>query len=108
MAFIQINETHSGKVVRLRVGAEAIIELTENAATGYVWDIESFDERMLELSRTGGGSPAGSLPGAAGKFRLRLIAKAPGQTSIRLKYWRDWEGESSITSRFEVTLQIAE
>lgn len=105
---LQLNESNSGNVVRLRVGGEVIIELKENAATGYAWDIESIDERMLESVRVPGGSPAGALPGAAGKFRLRLIARAPGQTSIRLKHWRDWEGEGSITSRFEVTLQIAE
>jgi inhibitor of cysteine peptidase len=108
MAFIQINENDSGNVVRLRICDEVIVELKENAATGYVWDIESLDDRMLELASTQGGSPAGSLPGAAGKFRLRLIAKAAGETSIRLKQWRHWEGERSITSRFDVTLQIAE
>ncbi|HEY5779393.1 MAG TPA: protease inhibitor I42 family protein [Terrimicrobiaceae bacterium] len=108
MASIQINENHSGNVLRLPVGGEVMIELKENAATGYAWDIENLDERMLDSVRAPGGSPARSLPGAAGKFRLRLIAKAPGETSVRLKHWRDWEGEGSVTSRFEVTLQIAE
>lgn len=108
MSAIHVTECDSGKTVPVRVGDEVMIELKENAATGYLWDIESLGERIERRHPVASGSPARSQPGSAGKFRLHLVANSPGENAIRLKHWRDWEGESSVDSRFQVTLQIAD
>jgi len=36
-----------------------------------------------------------------------ITAKAPGETRIKLKRWRQWEGESSVVERYEFTLRIS-
>ncbi len=108
MSVIRVTESDSGNVLPVRVGDEVTVELKENAATGYVWDIENLSEGLLQRVSDESGLPAQPLPGSAGKFQLHLVAKESGETSIRLKHWRNWEGESSVNSRFQVTLRIAE
>jgi hypothetical protein len=36
-----------------------------------------------------------------------MRAKAPGSTTIKLKRWRQWEGEGSVVERFELTLRVS-
>jgi inhibitor of cysteine peptidase len=107
MSAIRITESDSGKFLPVRVGDEVTIELKENAATGYLWDIESLGEGLVQTHPAASGPSARSLPGAAGKFRIHLVAQAPGENSVCLKHWRDWEGEGSVDARFQVTLRIA-
>ncbi|NQW99104.1 protease inhibitor I42 family protein [bacterium] len=106
MSVIHVTESDSGKILSVRVGDEVTIELKENAATGYLWDIESLGECIEQTHPVASGLFPRSLPGAAGKFRLHLVAKAPGENPLRLKYWRDWAGEGSVESRFRLTLRI--
>lgn len=107
MTSIHVTESDSGKVVPVRVGDEITIELKENASTGYCWDIETLGE-CIEQKPVESGNSHRNLPGSAGKFRVRLVAKLPGENAIRLKHWRDWEGESSVDRRFQATLRIAQ
>ena len=37
---------------------------------------------------------------------MDLVARAPGDVALRLKLWRSWEGDFSISRRFYATLQI--
>jgi hypothetical protein len=36
-----------------------------------------------------------------------MRATAPGTTTVKLKRWREWEGERSVVERYEITLEIS-
>ena len=51
-------------------------------------------------------SAADSGIGGGGTRSFTLKAEHPGIMQVRLKLWRDWEGESSIVERFTVTIRV--
>ena len=58
---------------------------------------------------TAPGSPVsrpGRPIGAGGTRTFTFIAKNAGTVDLQLKLWREWEGDSSIRERFEVTIDI--
>ena len=104
---IVLTEIDDGRDVDLAVGQFAIIDLFENAGGGYRWTIEQCDTTLLDLTEvlprqvpSGPGSPVGS----GGRARFEVRAKAAGTSTLILRLWRPWQGETSITQRF--TLQV--
>ncbi len=82
------------------------IRLPENPGTGYRWEVAEPDGDHLALQNSVFALEPGSGLGASGWRTLTFKATSPGTTQLRLKYWREWEGERSVTQRFEITLQV--
>ena len=101
-----LTSADNGRTIDLRVGAEAALSLPENPSTGYRWAVDAADENIAEI-REEPFNPASKAVGGGGEARWLIRAKAPGATTVKLKRWRQWEGESSIVERFEVALRIA-
>jgi inhibitor of cysteine peptidase len=106
MPTIALTASDNGKAVCMAVGDEVTILLKENVTTGYAWDLENLDERLLCRLPPVVEPPARPLPGAGAARYFRFVAAALGETPLRLKLWRQWEGEKSVIERFEVKLQI--
>jgi predicted secreted protein len=49
----------------------------------------------------------GSLVGQGGTQTLTFQAANSGESTIHLKYWRSWEGDSSVVERFDVTVTVS-
>jgi inhibitor of cysteine peptidase len=101
-----LTSADSGKTIDLRVGAEAALRLPENPSTGFRWAIDAADANLAEIKQ-GAYDPASKAVGGGGQAQWLIKAKAPGATTIKLKRWRQWEGESSVVERFEITLRIS-
>lgn len=102
---VQLTENNNGQPTTVQVGQTLNIDLDENASTGYTWAIDSYDEKILEsLGSTPrySSGPVGS--GGQVTFTFRGIADGTGQ--IRLKNWREWEGDGSVVKRFETTVTV--
>ncbi len=97
-----VDEQQSGASVDVPVGEELAIRLKENAATGYRWAFESSEGLTVEESV----QPGGAAPGAAGVHEFRVRASTPGSRQLRLKHWRDWQGEDSVTGRFDIQVRF--
>lgn len=95
----------NGKTVELRVGDVLALRLRENAATGYRWSMDNLDDKLVTLSEERF-VPESQAVGSGGDVQWTLKANAPGLTQVRLKRWRQWEGEASIQERFAVNLRI--
>lgn len=98
-----LSEQDSGRTVEVAEGDSVTIRLKENPTTGYRWAVETsggleWVEDDFEL-----GGPA---VGAAGTRVLLFRATRPGSHTLRLKNWREWEGESSVTDRFEANIVV--
>lgn len=96
----------NGRIVELPVGDEVALRLPENATTGYRWAIDSADANRVDI-KEGQYVSTSEKMGGGGEAQWLIKAKAPGATSVKLKRWRQWEGESSVVERYEITLRIA-
>ena len=105
---LNLTEQDNGGQISARAGEEVILRLPENLTTGFRWEVEAANPRILELASATHESSRSAALGASGQalFRFRVIGAGSGKLS--LKYWRQWEGDASIVKRFVVTVQARE
>ncbi|WP_395666337.1 protease inhibitor I42 family protein [Methylocella sp.] len=101
-----VNEADDGGTILARVGERFALRLPENPSTGYGWALETVDPARLEVEEGPFRAQAGRL-GAGGEATWTVTARAPGTTTLGLKYWRPWEGDASVVRRFGATFRIA-
>ncbi len=101
----KLAETDNNRTVDLPAGEALQITLPENATTGFRWAIDKYDSEILEAL---GSEPhyAGKAIGSGGEVTFAFRGKKAGSGEIALKQWRQWEGDSSIVSRFRVRVNI--
>ncbi len=100
---LTLTDQDNGRHLPVHVGDLLEIRLAENATTGYRWAPDSYDSGLLELAEATADYP-GTAVGSGGEaiFRFRIIGV--GSSTLALKYWRHWEGASSIIRRFAVMI----
>jgi predicted secreted protein len=96
-----LSEQDRGRTVEVSVGSVVTVRLKENPTTGFRWWVEATNglEEVGDDFEVGG--PA---IGAAGVRVLQFRAPRAGSHKLRLKNWREWEGEASVTNRFEANI----
>lgn len=97
----------NGATIHVRRGDRIVIRLPENPTTGYRWDPDAVDDRIVSLTSREYAPPAGGGVGAGGAVSMVFEAQAPGEGNIRLKRWRDWEGESSVRERYAIGVVVS-
>jgi inhibitor of cysteine peptidase len=100
-----LTDADHGKTFDIRMGDAVVVRLPENAATGFRWALDESSEEGVEVA----GStyvPAGAGIGGAGYTEWTFRARRPGAVALKLKQWRQWEGEASVSNRFEVLLEV--
>jgi len=100
-----LTDGDNGGSLDLHVGDTLLLRLPENATTGYRWSFDGLDTTILS-ARDGEYARSSDAVGSGGDRTWTLTPNAAGTTTLRLKLWREWEGDSSIKKRFEVTLAI--
>jgi predicted secreted protein len=98
-----LSEQDRGRTVEVAEGDVITIRLRENPTTGYRWSVDTTNGLVLVGDRFEAGGPA---IGAAGVRVLQFRATRPGSHKLRLKNWQEWEGEDSITDRFEANVVV--
>jgi inhibitor of cysteine peptidase len=110
MAVLKLTSADSGKTIEAKNGDDIVVELPENATTGYRWRLENAD-RLTELETP----PRETVPqepgpnalfGRGGVREFRFRTHGPGRGRLGLKYWQEWEGEKSVLQRFTVDINI--
>lgn len=96
------------RTAEVRVGEQIRVRLPESHGTGFVWAVDETDRQRLALDSTGFEDPTEGFIGARGMRTFTFTARQPGEVVLKLKHWRIWEGEGSVTERFIVTLRIQE
>jgi inhibitor of cysteine peptidase len=100
-----IVESDNGRTVDVPLGESVRINLPENATTGYRWAIDRYDEEFIEALATEPRYTANAI-GSGGEVAFIFQGKKIGTGEIVLKHWRHWEGDSSVTNRFRIRLNV--
>ncbi len=105
MATVIATSAHNGSLLRARVGDDVLVRLQESPTTGFRWKIDGVSKMLVFQSDTFDAGAGGGV-GGSGLRTFRFHAQAPGDASIDLKRWREWEGETSVAERYRVTIHI--
>jgi len=106
MATITLTRAKHGKSIKAQVGDLITVSLDENPTTGFRWAIDKSDDDVLELLSSEYDASPGSKVGRGGQRVVTFEVRKAGVSPIDLKLWRAWEGDSSVTQRFGVTLRV--
>lgn len=106
MSSLTLTEDQGGQTVPVELGDTIEIHLAENPTTGYRWNIETLGPGLtVELDRFHTlGTPL--VPGAGGVHEWRIETTSKGSQPVRLRLWRDWEGDESVIRRFGVDIEV--
>ena len=113
-----VTQADDGRSLNLRRGEPLRVVLPDTAGTGYSWEIESVDRRLLRLEgqstwQDPGPAPSGrkgavGLVGGPLQVSFLFRAVAAGRGELLLRHWRPWEGPASVDRRFRLQLQVVE
>ncbi|MEI6848054.1 MAG: protease inhibitor I42 family protein [Chlorobiaceae bacterium] len=98
-------EKNNGQTVNIRLGETTQITLPENATTGYRWGIDQYDEEFITILDTEPHYTANAV-GSGGAVTFIVQGKKIGLGEVLLKNWRIWEGDSSVSERFHIKLNV--
>ncbi|WP_081428234.1 protease inhibitor I42 family protein [Chlorobium phaeobacteroides] len=98
-------EKDNDRTVDIRSGDTVRITLPENASTGYRWAVDRSDEEVMTMLSSDAHYTAKAV-GAGGEVVFIFEAKKNGAGEVVLKNWRSWEGDSSVTDRFRIRVNV--
>jgi inhibitor of cysteine peptidase len=107
-AGVTLTDEDNASTVSVALGDEIVIRLESNITTGYEWEVAEVNQAVLTYLGSEYEAPDTNLVGAGGIQVLRFEATSPGESTIALKYWRPFEGDSSIVNEFVVTATVPE
>jgi predicted secreted protein len=97
-----------GKRIEVKVGDEIRIELKGVGSTGYEWHFDILDNNFFEITtkdkKTSAGQ--GDVVGLSYVAIWKLRAKTPGSSTIKMSYYRVWEGKDKAIDQFEIHIDV--
>lgn len=103
---LQVTERDSGRAVDLN-GEVLVLTLESNPSTGYGWQVQGLDARILRQLGAGEWLPdtPGKL-GGAGVEVLRFAAVTTGRTTLNLVYARPWKSAATQARSFSLEVNV--
>lgn len=99
----EIEVRSSGELVEATSGDRIVVQIPENATTGYRWVVSELPDEV-ELEGDEFLPPETARPGAGGERRVTLLARRPGEARVQLTLEQPWEGEAA--DRFELLVTV--
>ena len=97
---IEIGESDNGGQVDIVLDQEFVVKLGSNESTGYAWEIERFDEDVIEqvgeVSYEHSFVPPPGFTGFGEITVFRFQGVDNGETELRLIYYTPWTEEEPI------------
>ena len=100
----RLTKADENSTVHLHPGERLEVTLSGNPNTGYTWELNSIDEKILRLLGKPEYRPSSGATGSGGEFTFAFEAQRPGQTVLRLVYCRSWEKDKQPAEGFEVVV----
>lgn len=92
--------------ISLRRGQILELRLVEPGGSGYSWQVEQMDARLLKALDAGVEAKAAAPPGAPLIRRLRFRMLQPGSSTLFLRLRRPWEKPIDSDTRLSLPLRI--
>jgi inhibitor of cysteine peptidase len=105
---LTLTRADNGKSITMQVNDLLLLSLDENPTTGFQWAVDGGGSDLVELQSSEYLPARESKVGGGGQRVLTFKAQRAGIDQLRLKLWREWQGEPSVVERFTVTLQVRE
>jgi inhibitor of cysteine peptidase len=105
MSTLTLTQTENRQTFNVQTQDQILVRLEESPTTGYRWAVDQFDQNILVLQNSDF-SPTSSGVGGGGNRTFSFTAQNAGTTSLNCKLWREWEGDSSVSSRFNVVIVV--
>jgi inhibitor of cysteine peptidase len=103
---IVIVQSDQGKTFEVRQGDLISFRLAENPTTGYQWEVDAADDRVIALQDSDYSMAPGAGIGGGGTRTFTFKAQSSDTVQVRLKLRREWEPEDTALDRFEVTIRV--
>jgi uncharacterized repeat protein (TIGR01451 family) len=103
---VALDEADDGSAVDLRGDQELVIALEGNLSTGYLWQVASVDDAILQRVGQFEFQQYADVVGSAGQQTLRFRAAGEGRTDLVLAYRRSWEDAAPLRT-FSINVQTA-
>ena len=104
VSLIRLGIEDSGATRSAAVGDIVSVRLAETATSGFRWTVDYVDDHVLRPAGDAVALDAADDRGAPGERTLQFEVVGHGLGDLRLKRWRDWQGDDSVVERFAVTV----
>ena len=104
-----IDFSFNGKKITAKTGDEIQIELETMGGTGYSWYADELDRNFLQILEEGTkalGRETERIGGNPVVMFWRLKALKTGITTLKMNYYRIWEGKVKAIKHFEIEIHI--
>ncbi|WP_406492295.1 protease inhibitor I42 family protein [Streptomyces sp. NBC_00846] len=101
---VEVRVSPRDSEVHVSLGDEVVVQLPENATTGYLWSVQRVDDG-LEVTGNEYEAPGQPLPGAGGKRVVRVRPTAAGEGLVQLVLKRPWEDD--VQDRLSVRISVS-
>lgn len=99
---ITIDKTFNGKKITAKKGDVLKVQLAENSTSGYLWKINSLDEKHLHHKEEEH-KISSQVPGASGIRTFTIEVVKEGISELHLKLGNPWENDTVDT--FNLTIE---
>jgi inhibitor of cysteine peptidase len=104
-----LTEADNGSTINLNTGDMLVIRLAGNPSTGYSWEAQDLDIRVLEQVGEAEFESENTNPdmvGVGGTMVLTFKAIDTGSVVLILFYHRPWEADVAPIQTFEITVTV--
>jgi inhibitor of cysteine peptidase len=99
-------EVHTGKIYFVKKAQPFRIELPANPTAGYNWYVADMDENYFKIRGSGYNARKNGRLGSGGTSYWMLTPLKEGFSSIRLLYYRPWEGKDKAVDEYRIRFII--
>lgn len=99
-------DRHRGKLYFVKKDRPFRIELEVNPTTGYNWFIVDMDESYFKVRSSGYQAAKTGLIGTGGISYWEIVPLKEGVKTIRLLYYRSWEGKDKAVDEYKLVVVI--
>ncbi len=103
---VTIGEEMNGRKIAVKQGQTLLLRIDGNPTTGYQWVVDELDESILALSDDPDYKSDSMLIGSGGTYTFKFNTVNLGETTLRLKYYRDFEKDIPPAVYFEVHVTV--
>jgi inhibitor of cysteine peptidase len=103
---VTVDERAAGGRIVLNAGDQLAVTLEGNPTTGYIWEIQDVDARILQPVGAWDFQPASDRMGAGGTETRQFVAITAGTTTLELVYHRPWERDAPPLKMIAISVTV--